>query len=94
MAVAGCRGFEAAEHRYQLAPEAILPEGLKNAPDEIREVYRFAVVEITDDGVTIGGAGTTSRAQCDLDWFHVLHPLSKPCYTLNLGLRSRESKKC
>ena len=33
----------AVRHKYRLAPETILPEGLKNAPDEIREAYRFAV---------------------------------------------------
>src|SRR5215813_14589593 len=33
----------ALRHRYQLASESILPEGLRAAPDEIREAYRFAV---------------------------------------------------
>jgi hypothetical protein len=34
----------AVSHKYRLASETILPEGLRNAPDEIREAYRFAVV--------------------------------------------------
>jgi len=36
------RAFGASAHRYQLAPQAILPEGLRYASDEIREAYRFA----------------------------------------------------
>ena len=33
----------AVRHKYRLAPETILPEGLENAPDKIREAYRFAI---------------------------------------------------
>src|SRR5215475_13601572 len=33
----------AVRHRYQLGSESILPDGLRAAPDEIREAYRFAV---------------------------------------------------
>jgi hypothetical protein len=43
MAIAGCRGFEAAEHRYQLAPENVLPSDIATAPGEVREAYRFAI---------------------------------------------------
>ena len=42
-AIAGCRGFEAAEHRYQLAPENVLPADIAKAPAEVREAYRFAI---------------------------------------------------
>jgi hypothetical protein len=34
----------AADHIYKLAPLSILPDGLRNAPPEIRDAYRFAVV--------------------------------------------------
>jgi hypothetical protein len=44
MMLAGRRGFEAAEHRYQLAPESILPPDIARAPAEIRESYRFAIL--------------------------------------------------
>jgi hypothetical protein len=43
MAVAGCQAFEAAEHRYQLAPENVLPADIAKAPEEVREAYRFAI---------------------------------------------------
>jgi hypothetical protein len=39
----GCGTFEAAEHRYKLAPENILPADIAKAPAEVREAYRFAV---------------------------------------------------
>jgi hypothetical protein len=40
--VYGCQAFGVSGHRYKLAPESILPEGLRDAPNEIRESYRFA----------------------------------------------------
>jgi hypothetical protein len=43
MAIAGCRGIEAAEHRYKLAPENVLPADIAKAPVEVREAYRFAI---------------------------------------------------
>jgi hypothetical protein len=43
MMLAGCGGFEAAEHRYKLAPENLLPQDIRQAPDEVREAYRFAI---------------------------------------------------
>ena len=36
-------GFGAVRHAYKLAAVSLLPEGIKNAPDEIRDAYRFAV---------------------------------------------------
>jgi uncharacterized protein with PCYCGC motif len=35
--------FGAAGHVYKLAPLSMLPEGIRNAPPEIRDAYRFAV---------------------------------------------------
>jgi hypothetical protein len=43
LSFAGCQGFEAAEHRYKLAPENVLPADIAKAPDEVREAYRFAI---------------------------------------------------
>ena len=43
MAIAGCREFEAAEHRYKLASESVLPTDIRTAPAEVREAYRFAI---------------------------------------------------
>ena len=34
-AVTGCGGFEAAEHRYKLAPENVLPTDITKAPAEV-----------------------------------------------------------
>jgi len=31
-------------HVYKLAPVSMLPEGLRNTPPEIRDAYRFAVL--------------------------------------------------
>lgn len=43
IAIAGCRGFEAGEHRYQLPPESVLLADIAKAPAEVREAYRFAI---------------------------------------------------
>ena len=43
MAVTCCRTFEAAEHRYELAPENVLSADIANAPAEVREAYRFVI---------------------------------------------------
>lgn len=60
----------AVRHVYKLAPESILPQGLENAPVEIREAYRFAVANrpvlryipcYCNCGET---AGHTSNASC------------------------------
>jgi len=65
----GCRGFGASEHRYQLASEAILPEGLRYASDEIREAYRFAaanrdILRYIPCYCGCGDQGHTSNASC------------------------------
>ena len=43
MVFTGCKGFDAAEHRYKLAPENVLPADIAKAPAEVREAYRFAI---------------------------------------------------
>jgi hypothetical protein len=68
-AMAGGRGIEAAEHRYKLAPENILPADIAKAPGDIREAYRFAV--LNRDTLRYipcycgcGADGHTSNASC------------------------------
>ena len=69
MMLAGCRGFEAAEHRYQLAQEKVLPTDVAKAPAEVREAYRFAIAN-RDNLRYIpcycgcGSEGHTSNASC------------------------------
>lgn len=69
IAIAGCRGFAAAEHRYKLAPENILPADIAKAPAEVREAYRFAI--LNRDTLRYipcycgcGADGHTSNASC------------------------------
>jgi hypothetical protein len=69
IAIAGCGGFEAAEHRYKLAPENILPPDIAKAPAEVREAYRFAI--LNRDTLRYipcycgcGSEGHTSNASC------------------------------
>ena len=69
MAIAGCRGFEAAEHRYQLASENILPADIAKAPAEVREAYRFAItnrntLRYIPCYCGCGAEGHTSNASC------------------------------
>jgi uncharacterized protein with PCYCGC motif len=69
MMLVGCRVFGASEHRYQLVPEAILPEGLRYASDEIREAYRFAAanrdtLRYIPCYCGCGEQGHTSNASC------------------------------
>lgn len=69
MAVAGCRTFEAAEHRYQLAPEKVLPADIAKAPAEVREAYRFAItnrdtLRYIPCYCGCGSEGHTSNASC------------------------------
>jgi Protein of unknown function with PCYCGC motif len=69
IAIAGCRVFEAAEHRYQLAPESVLPSDISRAPDEVREAYRFAIVNrdtlrYIPCYCGCGSEGHTSNASC------------------------------
>jgi Protein of unknown function with PCYCGC motif len=67
--VVDCRAFGASAHRYQLAPEVILPEGLRYASDEIREAYRFAaanrdILRYIPCYCGCGEQGHTSNASC------------------------------
>jgi Protein of unknown function with PCYCGC motif len=67
--LAGCRGFEAAGHRYQLAPENVLPADIAKAPEEVREAYRFAVanrdtLRYIPCYCGCGSEGHTSNASC------------------------------
>lgn len=69
MAIAGCRGFEAADHRYKLAPENILPADIAKAPGEVREAYRFAIanrdtLKYIPCYCGCGSEGHTSNASC------------------------------
>ena len=69
MVLTGCRGIKAAEHRYKLAPENILPPDIAKAPEEVREAYRFAI--LNRDTLSYvpcycgcGADGHTSNASC------------------------------
>jgi hypothetical protein len=69
MAAGGCRRFEAAEHRYKLAPENILPADIAKAPVEVREAYRFAIanrdtLKYIPCYCGCGSEGHTSNASC------------------------------
>jgi hypothetical protein len=69
MAIAGCREFEAAEHRYKLAPENMLPADIAKAPGEVREAYRFAInnrdtLRYIPCYCGCGADGHTSNASC------------------------------
>lgn len=69
MMLAGCQRFEAAEHRYQLAPESILPPDIARAPADIREAYRFAIrnrdtLRYIPCYCGCGSEGHTSNASC------------------------------
>jgi hypothetical protein len=69
MVLAGCRGFEAAEHRYRLAPENVLPADIAKAPAEVREAYRFAInnrdtLRYIPCYCGCGSEGHTSNASC------------------------------
>jgi hypothetical protein len=69
MVIAGCRVFEAPEHRYQMAPEGVLPADIARAPTEVREAYRFAVanrntLRYIPCYCGCGAEGHTSNASC------------------------------
>ena len=69
IAAGGCRGLEAAEHRYKLAPENILPADIAKAPAEVREAYRFAIanrdtLKYIPCYCGCGSDGHTSNASC------------------------------
>jgi hypothetical protein len=69
LAVAGCIASEAAEHRFKLAPENILPADIAKAPAEVREAYRFAItnrdtLRYIPCYCGCGAEGHTSNASC------------------------------
>jgi Protein of unknown function with PCYCGC motif len=69
MMLVGCRGIGAAEHRYQLAPENVLPADIARAPAEVREAYRFAIanrdtLRYIPCYCGCGSEGHTSNASC------------------------------
>ena len=69
MMLAGCREFEAAEHRYKLAPETVLPTDIRSASAEVREAYRFAIanretLRYIPCYCGCGSEGHTSNASC------------------------------
>jgi hypothetical protein len=69
MMLVGCRGFEAAEHGYKLAPESVLPTDIRSAPAEVREAYRFAILNrgtlrYIPCYCGCGSEGHTSNASC------------------------------
>ena len=69
MMLSGCGGFEAAEHRYKLAPENVLPADIAKAPTEVREAYRFAIanrdtLKYIPCYCGCGSDGHTSNASC------------------------------
>jgi hypothetical protein len=69
MVLTGCRGFNAAEHRYELAPETLLPADIARAPEEVREAYRFAIanretLRYIPCYCGCGSEGHTSNASC------------------------------
>jgi len=41
--VDGHLALTASEQEYKLAPENLLPKDIRNAPEEVREAYRFAI---------------------------------------------------
>ena len=69
IAIGGCRAFEAAEHRYTLAPEHLLPADIARAPAEVREAYRFAIanrdtLKYIPCYCGCGAGGHSSNASC------------------------------
>jgi hypothetical protein len=78
--VVGCQGFEAAEHRYKLASEDLLPADIRRAPAEVREAYRFAIanretLRYIPCYCGCGSEGHTSNASC---YVKDSSPLEKP----------------
>jgi hypothetical protein len=69
VALTDCRALGAAEHRYRLAPENILPPDIAKAPGEVREAYRFAILNrgtlrYIPCYCGCGADGHTSNASC------------------------------
>ena len=57
------------KHRYKLAPESVLPPDIRQAPDDVREAYRFAVANRSTLRYIpcycgCGADGHTSNASC------------------------------
>ena len=64
--------FGASQHKYKLAPENLLPNDIRSAPNEVREAYRFAIAN--QDTLRYipcycgcGADGHTSNASCYLN---------------------------
>jgi cytochrome c2 len=67
--LSGCGSSGADSHRYKLAPESILPADIRNAPEKVREAYRFALanretLRYIPCYCGCGAAGHTSNASC------------------------------
>ena len=65
----GARVFGEVKSPYKLAPESVLPEDLRGAPDRVREAYRFAVANRETLAYIpcycgCGDEGHTSNASC------------------------------
>ena len=65
----GGRLFAAAEHKYKLAPENLLPKDILQAPQEVREAYPFALanpntLRYIPCYCGCGEQGHTSNASC------------------------------
>jgi hypothetical protein len=61
----------AAEHKYKLAPESILPLDIRRVPVDVREAYRFAIanrdtLRYIPCYCGCGAQGHTSNASCYL----------------------------
>jgi hypothetical protein len=59
----------AADNRYKLAPESVLPPDIRKAPDDVREAYRFAIanrdiLRYIPCYCGCGEQGHTSNASC------------------------------
>src|SRR6266508_3535341 len=67
--VDGLSAFAAAEHKYKLAPENLLPKDIRSAPEEVHEAYRFAIanrdtLRYIPCYCGCGSEGHTSNASC------------------------------
>jgi hypothetical protein len=67
--VDGRPAFAMSEHKFKLAPENLLPKDIRNAPEEVREAYRFAIanrdtLRYIPCYCGCGSEGHTSNASC------------------------------
>jgi hypothetical protein len=72
VAVGVGRSFAESQHKYKLAPENLLPEDIRSAPNEVREAYRFAIanrdtLRYIPCYCGCGADGHTSNASCYLN---------------------------